>query len=102
MSQWQLNFNCQISFTHHAAKQHNAIARGSVAGALLVFFCQGIAKKKSSLPVVPFNHNILQPVRTSYAPINVIPGGGGSGRAGGGGDFDKAFMLEGVAFDFMD
>ena len=30
------------------------------------------------------------------APINVIPGGGGGG-AGGFGDFDKAFMPEGVA-----
>ena len=27
------------------------------------------------------------------APINIIPGGA---------DFDKAFMPEGVAFDFMD
>ena len=34
------------------------------------------------------------------APINVIPGGGG--REGVGGDFDKAFMPEGVAFDFID
>ena len=41
----------------------------------------------------------------TYAPINVIPGGGGGG-VGGGGDFDKpgdkAFMPEGVVFDFMD
>ena len=29
----------------------------------------------------------------------LFPGGGG---AGGGGGFDKAFMPEGVAFDFMD
>ena len=36
-----------------------------------------------------------------YAPINVIPGGGGTG-GGGGGDFDKAFLPEGVAFNFMD
>ena len=35
------------------------------------------------------------------APINVIPGEGGvGGRAEG--DFDKVFMPEGVAFDFMD
>ena len=27
---------------------------------------------------------------------------GEGGGAGGGGDFDKAFMPEGVAFDFMD
>ena len=26
MSQWQLNFICQISFTHQAAKQHNRAA----------------------------------------------------------------------------
>ena len=26
----------------------------------------------------------------------------GRGRGGGGGDFDKAFMPEGVGFDFMD
>ena len=32
------------------------------------------------------------------APINVIPGEGGGAE----GDFDKAFMPEGVAFDFMD
>ena len=35
----------QISFTHQAAKQHNAVARGRIAGALLAFFCQGIGKK---------------------------------------------------------
>ena len=52
MSQWQLNFNCQISVIHQAAKQHNAVAR--IAGALLAFFCQGINKKKWSLPLVPF------------------------------------------------
>ena len=34
-----------------------------------------------------------------YAPINVIAGGGGASREG---DFDKAFMPEGVAFGFMD
>ena len=33
--------------------------------------------------------------------MNVIPGRGGGG-GGGGGDFDKAFIPEGVAFDFMD
>ena len=33
--------------------------------------------------------------------MNVIPGEGGGG-GGRGGDFDKAFMPEGVAFDFMD
>ena len=43
MSQWQLNFNCQISFTHQATKQHNAVAR--IAVALLAFFCHGIDKK---------------------------------------------------------
>ena len=37
--------------------------------------------------------------RLTYAPINVIPGWRG---ADGGGDFDKAFIPEGVAFDFMD
>ena len=47
MSQWQLNFNCQISVIHQAAKQHNAVAR--IAGGLLAFFCQGIDKKKWSL-----------------------------------------------------
>ena len=30
------------------------------------------------------------------------PGGGKGGGRAGGGDFDKAFMPEGVAFDFMD
>ena len=34
----------------------------------------------------------------NYVHINVIPWGGG----GGGGNFDEAFMPEGVAFDFMD
>ena len=28
--------------------------------------------------------------------------GGGGGGGGRGGDFDKAFIPEGVAFDFMD
>ena len=56
MSQWQLNFNCQISFTHQAAKQHNAVARGRIAGALLVFFSARELTKKvvsSTRPIQP-------------------------------------------------
>ena len=45
---------------------------------------------------LPYNHFSFY----NNAPINVIPGGEGGGV--GGGDFDKAFMPEGVAFDFMD
>ena len=37
-----------------------------------------------------------------YAPGNVISGEGGGGRGSRGEDFDKAFMPEGVVFDFMD
>ena len=40
-------------------------------------------------------HLICLAVRCYNTLINAIPGGGG-------GDFDKAFMPEGVAFDFMD
>ena len=54
MSQCQLNFNCQISFTHQAAKQNNPV--DCIAGALLAFFRQGIEQKKSSLLLVPLHH----------------------------------------------
>ena len=43
MSQCQLNFNCQISFTHQAAKQNNPV--DCIAGALLAFLRQGIEQK---------------------------------------------------------
>ena len=44
-----------------------------------------------------YNSNIkLTTIYQPNAPINVILGGGGAGG------FDKAFMAEGVAFDFMD
>ena len=63
--------------------------------------------KAVSLQTVSFQGNVLEfssceslrVSRTYNALINVIPGGRG---AGGGGGFDKAFMPEGVAFDFMD
>ena len=49
----------QLSNTFHSPCKQHKVARGRIAGALLAFFCQGIDKKKSSLPLVPFNHNIM-------------------------------------------
>ena len=34
--------------------------------------------------------------------LSMLSRGEGKGRAGGFGDSDKAFMTEGVAFDFLD
>ena len=51
-------------------------------------FCKNLFRKNTGLK----NTQIYE---HANAPINVIPGGGGG--AGGVGDFDKAFMPEGVA-----
>ena len=66
MSQWQLNFNYQISFTHQASKQHNVVA--CIAGALLAFSARESSKKgvSSTHPITP----LLQPVWTSYVRSN--------------------------------
>ena len=72
MSQWQLNFNCQISFSQQAAKQHNAVA--CIVGALLAFFSQGIEQKKSSLLLVPlhYHHNRCGQVTFAVGRLNAI------------------------------